>query len=213
MTAGKQRDRREQRHAGLSSVNAPNTLTVTRILLVPVVLLALLAGTREGMIIGGVVFALAALTDILDGYLARSRSTVTTFGRVMDSVADKLLITAALIGLVSLDRLAAWVALVIVGREFAVTALRYFAARQAIEVSVSRLGKMKTLVQVLAILALIAVGPAVWAQVLVYAAVAITVVSGADYFWGFRREVRGARLPAAPSSAHQAAGGRAPTPP
>ena len=90
-------------------LNVPNVLTVVRILLVPVLVAALLVETRQGATIAAVVFAIAAITDGLDGYIARSRRSVTTFGKVMDPIADKLLITAALIALVSLDRVAAWV--------------------------------------------------------------------------------------------------------
>ncbi|HEY8637894.1 MAG TPA: CDP-alcohol phosphatidyltransferase family protein, partial [Solirubrobacteraceae bacterium] len=98
-------------------LNVPNVLTVLRILLVPVLVAALLVETRHGDAIAAVVFALAAFTDGLDGYIARSRRSVTTFGKVMDPIADKLLITAALIALVSLNRVAAWVAMVIIARE------------------------------------------------------------------------------------------------
>ena len=101
-------------------------------------------------------FAVAALTDGLDGYIARSRQSVTTFGKVMDPVADKLLIAAALISLVSLDRVAAWVAMVIIAREFAVSGLRIAAGQQGVVIPASGLGKVKTIVQVVAVLALIA---------------------------------------------------------
>jgi CDP-diacylglycerol---glycerol-3-phosphate 3-phosphatidyltransferase len=102
------------------------------------------------------VFALAELTDGLDGYVARSRQAVTTFGKVMDPVADKLMIAAALISLVSLDRLEPWVAMVIIAREFAVSGLRIAAGQQGVVIPASRLGKAKTIVQVAAVLALIA---------------------------------------------------------
>ena len=105
-------------------MNTPNALTMLRIVAVPVIVVALLDETPDGDVIAAVVFALAAFTDGLDGYIARRRKQVTTFGKLMDPLADKLLITAALISLVSLDRLAAWVAMVIIAREFAVTGLR-----------------------------------------------------------------------------------------
>src|SRR3989337_1820384 len=105
-------------------LNLPNFLTLVRILLVPVLVVALLEETPNGDTIAAIVFAIAAVTDGLDGYIARSRASVTTFGKVMDPIADKLLIAAALISLVSLDRVAAWVAMVIIAREFAVTGLR-----------------------------------------------------------------------------------------
>src|ERR687893_2889290 len=100
-------------------LNLPNVLTVVRILLVPVLVVALLDATPNGSWLAAGVFAIAALTDGLDGYLARSRQSITNFGKAMDPVADKLLIAAALISLVSLERLDAWVAMVIIAREFA----------------------------------------------------------------------------------------------
>ena len=103
-------------------VNIPNVLTVLRILLVPVLVVALLDRTPNGDLLAAVVFAVASLTDAIDGYLARSRQRVTTFGKLMDPVADKLLVIGALLALVSLGRVAAWVAMVIIAREFAVTA-------------------------------------------------------------------------------------------
>ena len=152
---------------------------------------ALTVETPGGSTIAAVVFALAALTDGLDGYIARSRQVVTTFGKVMDPIADKLMIVAALLALVSLDRLAPWVAMVIIAREFAVSGLRVAAGQQGVVIPASVLGKAKTIVQVGAVLALIASGDpnAAWVQALVYLMVLVTVVSGADYFLNFRRKL------------------------
>ena len=176
-------------------LNVPNVLTVIRILLVPVLVVALLTNTDNGSVVAAIVFALAAFTDGLDGYIARSRQSVTTFGKVMDPVADKLLIAAALISLVSLGRVAAWVAMVIIAREFAVSGLRIAAGQQGVVIPASLLGKVKTIVQVAAVLALIAADDtgAAWVQVLVYAAVVVTVVSGADYFLNVRRRLEQTR--------------------
>lgn len=172
-------------------LNLPNALTLARILLVPVLVVALTVESPGGSTIAAIVFAVAALTDGLDGYMARSRQAVTTFGKVMDPVADKLMIAAALISLVSLHRLAAWVAMVIIAREFAVSGLRIAAGQQGVVIPASKLGKAKTIVQVVAVLALIAAShpSAAWVQALVYAMVLITVVSGADYFLNFRRRL------------------------
>ncbi len=112
-------------------LNLPNLLTVIRILLVPVLVVALLDKTGGGDLLAAVVFAAASLTDAIDGYLARHRNSITTFGKLMDPIADKLLIVAALIVLVSLDRLEAWVAMVIIAREFAVTVLRVAVGRSS----------------------------------------------------------------------------------
>jgi CDP-diacylglycerol--glycerol-3-phosphate 3-phosphatidyltransferase len=160
-----------------------------------VLVVALLSATPNGSALAAAVFALAALTDGLDGYIARSRKDITTFGKVMDPIADKLLIAAALITLVGLHRVAAWVAMVIIAREFAVSGLRVAAAQQGVVIPASPLGKLKTVVQVVAILAVIATGDhgAWWAQVLLYVSVLVTVVSGADYFLNFRRRIEEAR--------------------
>jgi len=170
-------------------LNVPNVLTVVRILLVPVLVVALLEKTGGGDLLAAIVFAVASLTDAIDGYLARSRNWVTTFGKLMDPIADKLLIVAALIALVSLGRLEAWVAMVIIAREFTVTVLRVAAGtQQGVVISASSLGKLKTAVQAAMVMVLIAVGGRpLWVSLLVYVTVAITVLSGADYFFGFRR--------------------------
>src|ERR687896_2340456 len=137
-------------------LNVPNFLTLVRIMLVPVLVVALLDETPNGDTIAAIVFAIAALTDGLDGYIARSREAITTFGKVMDPIADKLMIAAALISLVSLERVAAWVAMVIIAREFAVSGLRIAAGAQGVVIPASVLGKLKTGTQIPAILALIA---------------------------------------------------------
>ncbi|MEK6278610.1 MAG: CDP-diacylglycerol--glycerol-3-phosphate 3-phosphatidyltransferase [Actinomycetota bacterium] len=171
-------------------LNLPNVLTVLRILAVPVIVVALLDETPNGDALAAGVFALAALTDGLDGYFARSRDTITTFGKLMDPLADKLLIVAALVSLVSLNRLDAWVAMVIIARELAVTGLRAVAVEQGVVISASWLGKVKTVLQVGAVFALIVFEPAPLAvDMLVYLAVAVTVISGADYFFGLRRRI------------------------
>ena len=175
-------------------LNIPNTLTLLRIFLVPVVVVALLDETPNGDLIAAGVFALAALTDGLDGYIARSRGDITTFGKLMDPLADKLLVTAALVSLVSLGRLEAWIAMVIIAREFAVTGLRGVAAEQGVVIQASALGKLKTAIQVVAIVALIATDPApLGVDILVYVALVVTVASGVDYFFGFRKMVADAQ--------------------
>jgi CDP-diacylglycerol--glycerol-3-phosphate 3-phosphatidyltransferase len=171
-------------------VNVPNVLTLVRILAVPVLVVALLDETPDGDVIAAIVFALAALTDGLDGYIARRRKQVTTFGKLMDPLADKLLVIAALISLVSLDRLAAWIAMVIIARELAVTGLRGLAAERGVVIAASWMGKVKTLLQIVAILCLIAFDPSpTWVDVLLYLAVAMTVISGLDYFFGLRKRL------------------------
>lgn len=171
-------------------LNLPNVLTVLRILLVPVLVVALLGNTPSGDVLAAIVFALASLTDFVDGWLARARDSVTTFGKLMDPLADKLLVVAALISLVSLNRLPAWVAMVIIARELAVTVLRLGATGAGVVMAASTLGKVKTCLQIAAILALIAVhGRPTWVMALVYVTVLVTVLSGLDYFFGMRRRL------------------------
>src|SRR5215210_4578314 len=175
-------------------LNLPNVLTLLRILAVPVIVVALLGETPNGDTLAAGVFALAAFSDGLDGYMARRRNDVTTFGKLMDPLADKLLIIAALVSLVSLGRLAAWVAMVIIARELAVTGLRAVAVEQGVVISASWLGKLKTALQIAAVFALIIWDPAPLAvDLLVYLALLATIVSGADYFFGLRRRVEAER--------------------
>ncbi len=171
-------------------LNLPNVLTVLRIMLVPVLVVTLLGNTPAGDVLAAMVFALASLTDFVDGYLARARDSVTTFGKLMDPLADKLLIIAALISLVSLHRLAAWVAMVIITRELAVTVLRMGATQAGVVMAASTFGKVKTCLQIATILAVIAVhGQPPWLSALIYITVLVTVLSGLDYFFGLRRRM------------------------
>ena len=175
-------------------MSVPNALTVLRILLIPVLVWLLLEGAD---VLAAAVFALASATDFADGWLARRNSDVTTFGKAMDPVADKLLVIAALVVLVADDRLAAWVAAVIVVRELAVTLARVQAPGV---IPAAGLGKLKTGLQVLAIFFLILLDPSPgWVDVLVYAAVAATIVSGVSFF---RTLLRDQRVGAGESSSH-----------
>jgi len=187
-------------------LNLPNLLTLARILLVPVLVVALLGNTPAGDVLAAVVFALASLTDFIDGYLARSRAEVTTFGKLMDPLADKLLVIGALLCLVSLHRLEAWVAMVIIARELAVTVLRAGAAQSGVVIAASMLGKVKTCLQIAAILAVIAVhGSPLWVSLLLYATVLVTVLSGLDYFRPATRQAPSAAPPAPRSRPRDAA--------
>ncbi|MGA9876662.1 MAG: CDP-diacylglycerol--glycerol-3-phosphate 3-phosphatidyltransferase [Solirubrobacteraceae bacterium] len=186
-------------------LNLPNVLTVLRIMLVPVLVVALLGNTPSGDVLAAVVFALASLTDFIDGYLARARDSITTFGKLMDPLADKLLIVGALLSLVSLHRLEGWVAMVIIARELAVTVLRANAGQSGVVIEASMFGKIKTCVQIAAILAVIAFhGSPLWVSLLVYLAVAITVLSGLDYFRRATRPASSDATPAAPSASRGA---------
>jgi CDP-diacylglycerol--glycerol-3-phosphate 3-phosphatidyltransferase len=160
-------------------------------MLVPVLVVALLGNTPEGDVLAAVVFAAASATDFIDGYLARTRNSVTNFGKLMDPLADKLLVVAALISLVSLHRLAAWVAMVIITRELAVTVLRMGASQAGVVMGASTFGKVKTCLQIATILLIIAVpDKPVWVSGILYATVLVTVLSGLDYFFGLRRRMQ-----------------------
>ena len=164
-------------------LNLPNVLTLLRILLVPVLVAALVQEGGGGDKLAAAVFVLASATDALDGWIARRNRSVTNFGKLMDPLADKLLVTAALVSLVSLDRVAAWVAMVIIAREFAVTGLRLVAAAEDIIISAGRFGKAKALSQNVALGAIILPGfPAGVADVLLGIALVLTVLSGIHYF-------------------------------
>jgi len=179
-------------------LNLPNVLTVLRILLVPVLVAALLQEAGGGDALAAGVFALASFTDALDGWIVRRQKSVSTFGKLMDPLADKLLVTAALVSLVSLDRVSAWVAMVIIAREFAVTGLRQLAMEHGEVIPASIWGKLKTVFQVAMVLVLITVdGSPAWVTALVWVTTAITVVSAADYFFGFRSIVEARRASAA----------------
>jgi len=175
-----------QGNAGVGAVNKANALTIVRILLIPVFVVFVFSNVRYGAALAIAVFAGAAVTDGLDGYIARSRNQVTTIGKLLDPVADKMLISAALISLVGLDRLPAWVAMVIIGREFAVSALRVVAVDQGVVIPASALGKAKTISQIVAIIILLWPHGDLWYGPLVedtaiYVAVALTLLSGIQY--------------------------------
>src|SRR5579859_1197239 len=143
-------------------MNLPNALTVGRIFLVPLLVVVLLTkfegrlilGVRKELV-GAAIFGIASLTDVLDGYLARRRKQITTLGQLMDPLADKLLITAALVSLVQMDLAPAWMVAVILGREFAVTLLRSIAHARGVIIPASPLGKIKMIAEVIAVLLLI----------------------------------------------------------
>jgi CDP-diacylglycerol---glycerol-3-phosphate 3-phosphatidyltransferase len=178
-------------------MNLPNSLTVVRIFLVPLLVVVLFTkfegrlifGVRKELI-GAAIFGLASLTDWADGYLARRRKQITTLGQLMDPLADKLLITAALVSLVQMDLAPAWMVAVILGREFAVTVLRSIAYSRGVTIPASPLGKFKMASQVVAILLLILgrdhlQGFFVLGQVALWVVLIAAVVSGIDYYRRF----------------------------
>ncbi|MBJ7348940.1 MAG: CDP-diacylglycerol--glycerol-3-phosphate 3-phosphatidyltransferase [Thermoleophilaceae bacterium] len=163
-------------------MNLPNVLTLLRMVAVPFVVYALLLQTDRGDQVAAALFAVAAITDFVDGAIARRQNIVTRFGKLMDPLADKLLVTSVFITLSVQDRLPLWVTLVVLAREFAVTGLRMLVADDGQVISASRWGKLKTVLQMYAVIAVILFAPATWVTVLVDVMVAVTVLSGVDYF-------------------------------
>ena len=170
-------------------LNLPNLLTLSRIAFVPLLLVLLLGEGAGPLPAAAAVFGAAALTDAADGHIARSRGMCTTFGRIADPLADKLLVSAALASLVAIDRLALWIALVIGLREASVALLRWHAGRQGVVVHVSPLGKAKTCFQMTAIVGLMLVPDpeAAWVTAGLLVVVGLTVVSGLQYVLAFAR--------------------------
>lgn len=165
-------------------MNLPNRLTMIRIFLIPVFVAAVTLKIPHGDYIAASIFILAASTDGLDGYIARKRKMITTLGKIMDPLADKLLVTAALLVLVELHRMPSWVALIIIGREFAVTGLRVMAAAEGNIISAGQLGKVKTVTQIVAMVALFIKDlPIALGYTAMAVAVFFTVWSGWDYFY------------------------------
>jgi CDP-diacylglycerol--glycerol-3-phosphate 3-phosphatidyltransferase len=183
-------DHKTTRKSRILLVNLPNALTLGRIFLVPLLVVVLLTKFEGKELIGAAIFGLASITDWLDGYLARRRQQVTTLGQLLDPLADKLLITAALVSLVQTDAVPAWMVAVILGREFAVTVLRSIAHARGVVIPASPLGKFKMASQVTAILLLI-LGQHHLQQffvlgiVALWVAVITAVVSGIDYYRRF----------------------------
>jgi CDP-diacylglycerol--glycerol-3-phosphate 3-phosphatidyltransferase len=175
--------------------NLPNGLTLSRIFAVPLLVVVLLTRTERWELIGGLIFAVAAFTDWLDGYLARRRGQVTTLGIMLDPIADKLLTSAAFISLVQMQLAPAWMVVVIVGREFAVMGLRSIAISQGVTIPASVLGKGKMLTQVVAILLLILgkkfLGPFyVLGKAALWVTVGLALISGVEYFLRFYKKAK-----------------------
>jgi CDP-diacylglycerol--glycerol-3-phosphate 3-phosphatidyltransferase len=177
-------------------VNLPTQLTVGRICLVPLVVAFLISNESTHALVAAVLFVGAALTDWLDGLIARRRGQVTTLGKLLDPVADKVLVSAALISLVQVGTVEAWMVVIVIGREFAVTGLRSVSAAQGLVIEASDLGKYKTFSQYLAVTLLILERsvPSGFDSEFVYvsrgmlwAALTLTVFSGIDYFVRFYR--------------------------
>ncbi|MBR1993000.1 MAG: CDP-diacylglycerol--glycerol-3-phosphate 3-phosphatidyltransferase [Firmicutes bacterium] len=165
-------------------MNLPNKLTMLRMILIPVFMVFLMMGFSY---VAAVIFIVASLTDALDGHIARKYNLITNFGKIMDPLADKLLVTAALLCLVQLGHVAAWMVFVILAREFLIVSLRAVAASQGIVIAASKWGKLKTISQMAAVILLLMENwPFGWecfplADIVMWIAVILTIVSGVDY--------------------------------
>jgi CDP-diacylglycerol--glycerol-3-phosphate 3-phosphatidyltransferase len=174
-------------------INLPNALTLLRIFLVPFLVVVLLTKFEGREIVGLLIFLVATATDFFDGWLARRRSQVTTLGTLLDPIADKLLISGAFVSLVELGLAPAWMVVVILGREFAVSGLRAIGSARGIVISASGLGKAKMLTQVAAAsLLILATRYAAFVlpgKVALWVVVAVALVSGVQYFATFLRRI------------------------
>jgi CDP-diacylglycerol---glycerol-3-phosphate 3-phosphatidyltransferase len=193
-----------------SRMNLPNSITMSRIVMIPLLLWMLSPhfpwrgpeGTQE--LAASVLFILASITDGLDGYLARKRGQITTMGMLLDPLADKIMITAALIALVAYNPeiVKVWIAVVIIGREFLISGLRSIAASEGFTITASELGKLKTVIQIVAVVSAILahrwdqwqvgvlVIPVKWyAIAAIYFAVLVSIISAVDYFVGFWKKI------------------------
>lgn len=183
--------------AKMKALNLPNTISLVRVFLAPLVLLFLSLRINTpvpyvpdmgegsptwGDLLAGGVFIVAAITDSLDGYIARKHKLVTTLGKFIDPLADKVLVIAAMVALVELQRIPAWIVVVIITREFVVTGLRLVASAEGVVIAASRGGKIKTVFQIVAVSLLILKLP--WGMGLMWVAMFLTVWSGMEYLIG-----------------------------
>lgn len=182
-------------------MNTPNRLTLLRIVLIPVFVVFALLRAQWAQYVALLIYILACITDMLDGRIARARNLVTNFGKFADPIADKLLVMSALVVLVASGRMPAWVCIVMLAREFIISGLRLVAAGNGRVIAAGKLGKLKTVLQMSATIALMLLTPVtgkallgrfgvVLANVLMYIATALTIVSGAEYILNNRDCIR-----------------------
>lgn len=170
-------------------MNLANKITIIRILMVPIFLFFLLVQFKYNVYFAAFIFILAASTDSLDGYVARKRNEITNFGKFMDPLADKLLVTAALVGLVEMDKIPSVAAIIIISRELVITGFRVLAASEGVVIAASWWGKIKTITQIVAIVALLINNfPFSYIDfpfdiITLYISVVITIISGVDYIY------------------------------
>jgi len=178
-----------------ATFNLPNTITMLRLGVIPVLFFLLLSPGPTMSLVIAILFIVAALTDILDGYVARRFHIVTTMGKFLDPIADKLIVNTAMILMIPIDRIPAWIVAIIIIRDFAVDGIRSISISEGLVIDASPLGKRKTLYQIFAVSALMIHYPFIGfdahlvGTVILYIALVLTVTSGIDYFLKFYRKV------------------------
>lgn len=185
------------REIGQESLNLPNLLTLVRILLIPVFVALFITPTPDRSLSAAIVFVVAAVTDLLDGYIARRTGQVTKLGKLLDPIADKLLVLSALILLVNMDRVSALVAILVIAREVAVTGIRAIAAGEGLIIAAETTGKYKMALQVVAIVLLILEGTGLAelgnlhlaGSAMLYLSLVLGYISGGQYVWSFWKQV------------------------
>lgn len=176
-------------------MNIPNLLTSIRIMLIPFFVFLYTTPSKWRSLVAASIFLVASITDLLDGYVARRTGQITRLGKLLDPVADKLLVSSALILLVGFQRVPAWIALLIIGREIAVTGLRAVAASDGIIIASDKGGKAKMAIQIFAIILLIInadlgfVDLHLWGELLLILSMVLSFISGGQYFMRFWREL------------------------
>jgi len=181
----------------MKTLNLPNQLTISRILLVPALIVLLIFEGKWTCLLAGALFALAGITDLADGWLARRENQITSLGKFLDPLADKVLVSSMLVMLVQLDRVDGWVAVVIICRDIMVTGLRAIAADEGVVIAADKYGKIKTVLQLVALEPLLL--HYTWFGIpmhsigifLLYIALVLTVFSGCNYFLNFFRDWHG----------------------
>ncbi|HHX68145.1 MAG: CDP-diacylglycerol--glycerol-3-phosphate 3-phosphatidyltransferase [Miniphocaeibacter sp.] len=167
-------------------MNIANKFTIFRLILIPIFIILLMVLGVDSLI-PGLIFVIASLTDFIDGHLARSRNLVTTFGKFLDPLADKMLVTAALIMFIELGLVPAWTVCIVVAREFIITGFRVLAASSGVTIAASFWGKFKTVSQFLVIIMILFSGsilfwiPTIITNIVYYISVILTIISGVDY--------------------------------
>ncbi|PLX34620.1 MAG: CDP-diacylglycerol--glycerol-3-phosphate 3-phosphatidyltransferase [Clostridiales bacterium] len=161
-------------------MNLPNKITVARIAMVPIFIWVLLSGIQNSRIIAAAIFIIASITDFIDGYLARKYKLITDFGKLMDPMADKILVASALIALVQIGRISVWPVAIILAREFLITSFRSLAASKGLVIAASIWGKIKTNTQIFAIILLMLTNNTI-ADIMLWISVISTILSAVDY--------------------------------